>query len=164
MSDRYQRLRRTAETFMICQFGKYIIITSLCTLVSVWIMSFKWYLQDYSKCWLYYVNFIPSLLTQGVVTYIQLLIHLRLGSKWTDTLDIQTCTITWMCVRVLHGSWSDQDALKSSLDLMIVTKNAAWSLDCRSGTALTAWFHFVPSRSCILGDYPLLGRALKAYR
>ena len=136
MSDRYQRLRRTAETFMICQFGEY---TSLCTLVSVWIMSFKWYLQDYSKCWLYYVNFIPSLLTQGVVTYIQLLIHLRLGSKWTDTLDIQMCTITWMCVRVLHGSWSDQDALKAPLiswsslktllDRLIVGLGRPWLLD-----------------------------------
>ena len=26
MSDRYERLRRTAETFVICQFSEYIII------------------------------------------------------------------------------------------------------------------------------------------
>ena len=30
MSDHYQRLRRTAETFMICQFGKYIIVHLIC--------------------------------------------------------------------------------------------------------------------------------------
>ena len=74
-----------------------------------------------------------------------------------DTSNIWTCTTTSMCAwsyMSVHGSWSDQDALKA---LLIVTENTAWSLDCRSWTALTAWFRFDPSHrwisSCILGDY-----------
>ena len=48
------------------------------------------------------------------------------------------CTTMHECAHILIGS----RRAKSTLDLLIVAKNTAWSLDCRSGTALTAWFHF----------------------
>ena len=71
-----------------------------------------------------------------------MLIHLRPGSKWMDTLDIWMCTITSMCARAcmsVHTSWSDQDALKASLiswsslktllDCLIVGPGLPWLLD-----------------------------------
>ena len=61
------------------------------------------------------------------------------------------------CAQILIGSRHT----KSTLDHLIVTENTAWLLDCRSWTALTAWFHFDPTcsrrriSSYILGDYLL---------
>ena len=56
------------------------------------------------------------------------------------------------CVWILIGS----RCTKSTLDLLIIAENTAWSLDCRSWKTLTGCY---PGRrwisSCILGDYSL---------
>ena len=93
---------------------------------SVLIKSFKWYLQDYSKSWLYYVNF--------------KLLHISLWVEpWRHTDSLCVCLSICVCVYVCFISISLQRLkLSAKNSNASVTWQYLWALFCCC--LLMAWF------------------------